>query len=43
MVTPKWVSTRIQPIAVQDVLRYLVGCAALPPTSAAPSIWRSDY
>src|SRR3984957_11040830 len=30
MVTPKWVSTRIQPIAVQDVLRYLVGCAALP-------------
>ena len=31
MVTPKWVGTRIQPIAVQDVLRYLVGCAALPP------------
>ena len=31
MVTPKWVSTRIQPIAVRDVLRYLVGCAALPP------------
>ena len=30
MVTPKWVSTRIQPIAVRDVLRYLVGCAALP-------------
>src|SRR5271169_4266669 len=30
MVTPKWVSTRIQPIAVQDVLRYLVGSAALP-------------
>jgi uncharacterized protein YbjT (DUF2867 family) len=30
MVTPKWVGTRIQPIAVQDVLRYLVGCAALP-------------
>jgi uncharacterized protein YbjT (DUF2867 family) len=32
MVTPKWVETRIQPIAVQDVLRYLVGCAALPPS-----------
>ena len=31
MVTPKWVETRIQPIAVNDVLRYLVGCAALPP------------
>jgi nucleoside-diphosphate-sugar epimerase len=31
MVTPKWVGTRIQPIAVGDVLRYLVGCAALPP------------
>jgi uncharacterized protein YbjT (DUF2867 family) len=30
MVTPKWVSTRIQPIGVGDVLRYLVGCAALP-------------
>ncbi len=30
MVTPEWVSTRIQPIAVGDVLRYLVGCAALP-------------
>ena len=31
MVTPKWVETRIQPIAVSDVLRYLVGCATLPP------------
>ena len=31
MVTPEWVETRIQPIAVHDVLRYLVGCAALPP------------
>ena len=31
MVTPKWVGTRIQPIAVHDVLQYLVGCAALPP------------
>ncbi len=31
MITPKWVGTRIQPIAVRDVLRYLVACAALPP------------
>jgi hypothetical protein len=30
MVTPKWVHTRIQPIAIRDVLRYLVGSAALP-------------
>jgi uncharacterized protein YbjT (DUF2867 family) len=30
MVTPKWVHTRIQPIAIRDVLRYLVACAALP-------------
>lgn len=31
MVTPRWVDTRIQPIAIRDVLRYLVGCATLPP------------
>jgi uncharacterized protein YbjT (DUF2867 family) len=31
MVTPSWVRTSIQPIAVRDVLRYLVGCARLPP------------
>ncbi len=30
MVTPRWVNTRIQPIAVRDVLRYLVATAALP-------------
>ncbi|WP_299534364.1 SDR family oxidoreductase [uncultured Streptomyces sp.] len=30
MVTPSWVSTRIQPIAVRDVLRYLVGAARMP-------------
>ncbi|TKJ26455.1 SDR family oxidoreductase [Blastococcus sp. CCUG 61487] len=30
MVTPRWVHSRIQPIAVRDVLRYLVGCAELP-------------
>ena len=28
MVTPRWVSTRCQPIAVGDVIRYLVGCLA---------------
>jgi uncharacterized protein YbjT (DUF2867 family) len=30
MVTPEWVGTRIQPIAVRDVLRYLVGVATAP-------------
>ncbi|MFJ3924669.1 SDR family oxidoreductase [Streptomyces sp. NPDC090022] len=30
MVTPSWVGTRVQPIAVRDVLRYLVGSATLP-------------
>ncbi|ANZ20631.1 oxidoreductase [Streptomyces noursei ATCC 11455] len=30
MVTPRWVHTRIQPIAVRDVLRLLTGCATLP-------------
>ena len=31
MICPRWVKTRMQPIAIRDVLRYLVGCAALPP------------
>ncbi|GAA1937904.1 SDR family oxidoreductase [Kitasatospora viridis] len=31
MVTPSWVGTRIQPIAVRDVLRYLTAAAGLPP------------
>lgn len=30
MITPRWVNTRIQPIAIRDVLRYLVGAAGLP-------------
>ncbi|MER7110330.1 SDR family oxidoreductase [Streptomyces sp. NPDC000229] len=30
MVTPSWVRTRIQPIGVRDVLRYLVGSARIP-------------
>ncbi|WP_432494102.1 SDR family oxidoreductase [Kineococcus gypseus] len=31
MVCPAWVHNRIQPIAVRDVLRYLVGSAQMPP------------
>jgi len=31
MTTPRWVANRIQPIAVRDVLRYLVGSASMPP------------
>ncbi len=31
MVTPRWVKNRIQPIAVRDVLRYLIAAAGLPP------------
>ncbi|MFG3351736.1 SDR family oxidoreductase [Streptomyces sp. NPDC048001] len=30
MVTPSWVRTRIQPIGVRDVLRYLAGSAGMP-------------
>lgn len=30
MVTPSWVRTPVQPIAVRDVLRCLVGCVRLP-------------
>ena len=33
MVTPKWVSTDCQPIAVRNVLHYLVACLAEPATS----------
>ena len=32
MTVPKWVQVRIQPIAVRDVLRYLVGAAAIDPS-----------
>ncbi|MGL4173783.1 MAG: SDR family oxidoreductase [Actinomycetota bacterium] len=32
MITPRWVQNRIQPIAVRDVLRYLVSAADLPRT-----------
>ncbi|HMO10842.1 MAG TPA: SDR family oxidoreductase [Actinotalea sp.] len=30
MTTPRWVDNRVQPIAIRDVLRYLVGSADLP-------------
>lgn len=31
MTTPRWVENRIQPIAIRDVLHYLVGAASMPP------------
>jgi uncharacterized protein YbjT (DUF2867 family) len=34
MITPRWVSTRCQPIAVDDVIRYLVGCLEEERTAA---------
>lgn len=33
MVTPRWVETRCQPIALRDVLDYLVGSTAVPETA----------
>lgn len=33
MITPRWVSTRTQPIAVADVVRYLVGVLRVPETA----------
>jgi len=33
MITPRWVSTRCQPIAVGDVIGYLVGCLREPGTA----------
>jgi uncharacterized protein YbjT (DUF2867 family) len=30
MLTPRWLNTRIQPIAVRDVLHYLVGAVTMP-------------
>jgi uncharacterized protein YbjT (DUF2867 family) len=35
MITPRWVSTRCQPIAVENVLAYLVGVLAVPETTGA--------
>jgi uncharacterized protein YbjT (DUF2867 family) len=33
MITPRWVSTRNQPIAVADVIAYLAGCLEEPKTA----------
>ena len=33
MTCPKWIRTRIQPIAVQDVVQYLAGCLKNPETA----------
>lgn len=33
MVTPRWVATESQPIAVRDVLHYLVACLQIPATT----------
>ncbi len=33
MITPKWVSTRCQPIAVENVLAYLTGALSVPETA----------
>jgi uncharacterized protein YbjT (DUF2867 family) len=33
MICPKWINTRIQPIAVKDVISYLSGCLADPETA----------
>ena len=33
MVAPKWVSSRCEPIAIDDVVRYLVGCLSEPRTA----------
>lgn len=32
MLTPRWVSTRVQPIAITDVISYLVGVLTVPET-----------
>jgi uncharacterized protein YbjT (DUF2867 family) len=33
MITPRWVSTRVQPIAISDVIAYLVGVLDVPETA----------
>ncbi|HUQ60065.1 SDR family oxidoreductase [Lentzea sp.] len=42
MVTPRWVHNRIQPIAVRDVLRYLVGATTLEHTNRTFDIGGPD-
>ncbi len=33
MICPRWVNTRTQPIAIRDVLAYLIGCLETPATA----------
>jgi uncharacterized protein YbjT (DUF2867 family) len=33
MITPRWVATRTQPIAIDDIVRYLLGMLQLPQTA----------
>lgn len=33
MICPRWIDTRIQPIAIKDVIAYLVGCLLEPETA----------
>ncbi|RJR20027.1 MAG: NAD-dependent epimerase/dehydratase family protein [Nitrospiraceae bacterium] len=33
MICPKWINTRIQPVAVKDVIAYLCGCLVNPDTA----------
>jgi uncharacterized protein YbjT (DUF2867 family) len=33
MITPRWLNTRIQPIAIRDVIAYLTGCLFEPATA----------
>lgn len=36
MICPRWIDTRIQPIAIKDVIEYLVGCLKRPETAGRP-------
>jgi uncharacterized protein YbjT (DUF2867 family) len=42
MVTPKWVSVEAQPIAINDLLDYLIECLELPPNSNVFEIGGAD-
>ena len=33
MITPRWVHARVQPIAVRNVIGYLIGCLKTPETA----------
>ena len=38
MICPRWVTTRIQPIAIDDVISYFVAALAVPESAGRPSI-----